>query len=115
MTSTKKAVIAASDMDKTTTNSKSKSKAQRIAEKRAELKSQLAKLDKAERIQEAQEAAAQKKQLDRKKYILGAWVLAKMKDPQVEKETLEELSFFLKRDSERAVFGFPATSINKDE
>ena len=71
------------------------------------LKQAKAKKQKMEAMKRASETKAQRSQDTRKKILLGAFVMERMeKSPEYAAKVMPGLGEFLKRDTDRALFGF---------
>lgn len=73
------------------------------------LKQEKAKKQKIESMKRAAETKAQRSKDTRKKILLGAFLMERMeKSPEYAAKVMPGLGEFLKRDDDRAIFGFSA-------
>lgn len=89
--------------------SKSVERAQkRVEEARKKLQEALEQSKAIERREQARQKVQERKQTERKKYLLGAMLLRRMEqDQQLRAQLLEDLGHFLTRPNDRTLFGLP--------
>ena len=83
-------------------------RAKKLADKKAELLAEIAKIEAKEKAAKAKDRARERKRIDNKKYLLGAMMLAKMAESEESRSVImEEVDIYMTRDIDREAFGLP--------